>query len=92
VRREHPAIDADKFSTVTFLETGADDKAIAFIRSRNERSVLVILNLSEEDIAISLEHSSLVGKYHDIFTKEEIEFQGSKNISMKGGEYRVYVD
>jgi hypothetical protein len=52
----------------------------------------VILNLSEEDIVISLEHSILAGTYHEIFTKEEIEIQGSKNFSMKGGEYRVYVD
>ena len=92
VRREHPAIDADKFSTLIFLETGADEKAIAFIRSRDDRSVLVILNLSEEDIVITLEHSIFQGKYHEIFTKEEIEIQGSKHFSMKGGEYRVYVD
>jgi alpha-amylase len=92
VRREHPAIDGNKSSTAMFLETGAYDKAIAFVRSRDNRKVIVILNLSEEDTEITLNDPIIEGTYREIFTGEEIDVETSRNFSMKGGGYAVYVD
>ena len=65
LRRRHPAIDGDKNSTATFLETGAYDKAIAFVRSRDNRKVLVILNFSDDNIEIKLSDPIIEGNYRE---------------------------
>lgn len=92
LRKNHPAINADKNSDATFLATGADEKALAFMRTRDDRKLLVILNLSEEDLVISLNGPQLEGTYREVFTGEEIDIVDSRTISLKAGAYVVYVD
>ncbi|HSB93049.1 MAG TPA: alpha-amylase family glycosyl hydrolase [Flavitalea sp.] len=89
LRREHPAIDADKSSIATLLETGEYEKVIAFTRSRDDRRVVVILNLSDQDAVITVHDPNLNGIYQEIFTKEETDIQTGKQIALKGGEYTV---
>lgn len=92
LRRNHPALTAEKNSAVILLETGSPEKVIAFLREAEGRQVLVILNLSADELMISLNHPKLEGTYREVFTGAETEIGGSRSFPLAAWGYLVYTD
>jgi len=72
------------------VATGNDKAVYAFLRQKDSRRLLVILNLSETDQAVSLKGSDFKGKYKEIFTGQEKEFKPGDNLSLTPWQYLVY--
>jgi glycosidase len=71
LRKNNKALRAadNKVTTLRVL-TNRDDKIFAFLRSNEERQVLVVLNFSSETIAIIM--NNVNGHYKNVFTAEEV--------------------
>lgn len=92
LRRNHPALTADKSAETRILDTGAPEKVIAFMREASGGQLFVILNLSADEVIITLDHAQLEGSYREIFSGEEIEIDGSRNFKLSPWAYLVYTD
>ncbi|WP_264566254.1 alpha-amylase family glycosyl hydrolase [Flavobacterium sp. N3904] len=67
-----------------------DDKAIyAYVREKGNKKVLVILNFSASEQAVSIKDVTLTGKVHNVF-KENEETLSSKEWKMNPWGYAIY--
>lgn len=87
LRKRNPALSPDaSFKKVSV----GDDKAIyAFVREKSGKKVLVILNLSGTEQAVSVIDKTLIGKTYDIFRGTKVELT-SKPWKMAPWGYAVY--
>jgi alpha-amylase len=72
----HPALRAgDALATARRITTSDDEHIFCFLRKNNDEEVLVVLNLSSKNINdAKINDDQLSGKYKNIFTKEERDF------------------
>lgn len=92
LKSQNPALrGGDPAVTTYFVNTTANDKILAYIRKNGKDEVLVILNLSKEDVDFSLEDSNVSGKFTEIFTKESLNSDINKDFKMKVSGYKVFV-
>lgn len=73
------------------LSTGANDYVYAFTREKNDKRVLVILNLSSETHEVSISADSLNGSYTELFSDQEINFTDYVDLKLSPWEYLLYV-
>jgi alpha-amylase len=87
LRKNNEALSANAtFKKVHF----GDDKAVyAYVREKGNKKVLVILNLSGREQTISIKDTTLTGKAHNIFKKNE-EILSPKERKIKPWSYEVY--
>lgn len=62
----------------------------AYLRKKDGDRVLTILNLSSEEIVLSLNGTNHFGTYQDVFSEEIITFGEETEISIPGFGYKVY--
>lgn len=74
-----------------FVKTSADDKILAYIRKNAEDEVLVLLNMSKQDVKFNLIDSEVSGEFKEIFTGENRDLSANKTVNFKTGGYAVYV-
>ncbi|PVX46063.1 alpha amylase catalytic subunit [Flavobacterium sp. 103] len=87
LRKNNEALSANASFKKVHL---GDDKAIyAYVREKGNKKVLVILNFSANEQAVSIKDNSLTGKAHNVF-KENEETLSSKEWKMKPWGYEVY--
>ena len=70
--------------------TSNDKAAYAFLRKKETRQLLVILNCSETDQTLTLKGSDFAGKYKELFTGQIREFKGEDKIALSPWQYLVY--
>ena len=86
----HPALSAGDDKVTTFLiSTSESEKVFSYLRKAGEREVLVILNLSGEEISLQLTDEKASGKYKNVFTDDYEDLTG-KNFTMRSWDYLVY--
>ena len=71
------------------LKTNQDDKVLAYVRKNGQDEVVVLLNLSKEDVSFVIDTTELQGKFKNIFSKESHNFDQNKEYSLKVGGYAV---
>lgn len=87
LRKNNEALSANASFKKVHL---GDDKAIyAFLREKGNKKVLIILNFSKSEQAVSIKDITLTGKVHNVF-KEREEILSSKAWKLKPWGYEVY--
>lgn len=66
------------------------ESVVAFTRTKNNQSVLVILNLSAEPIDVMLQGEAYAGDYNDVFGNKKITMRDNHQLRLQAWEYRVY--
>jgi 1,4-alpha-glucan branching enzyme len=71
---------------------GNDDlKVFAFAREKDKNKVVVILNLSPDEIQYIPMNEVINGKYTDVFSTEVLTLKSAENIALKAWDYKVFV-
>lgn len=86
--QSQPAVFEGSF---TKLVSNNDAKIYAFTRQSGRDRVVVVLNLSDQNQAITLKGDSLAGNYRDWFSDREIKMQAAPAFDLHPWDYRVYV-
>lgn len=87
LRKNNEALSANASFKKVHL---GDDKAIyAYIRKKENKKVLVILNFSEKEQTVSIKDETLTGKAFNVF-KEKDETLNTKEWNMKPWGYEIY--
>ncbi len=87
--REFPALYRGNFVK---SRTSQDDIIYAFIRTENSEFVLIMTNLSPNEITTEIDLSELSGQFIELFTGEELAIIEQKlTFILEPWEYRVYV-
>lgn len=66
------------------------DDIIAFVREKNGDKVITIINLSKENVSVTIDTSFDIGNYKDLFTGKTVSIPKSLKLELKPWEYRVY--
>ena len=86
----HPALHAaDKSAYPLLMPTMQDDKLFSFLRRKEDRAVLVILNLSDDDTNVTLQNENITGRYKNVFTGEFTDLTNA-SLSIKAWDYLIY--
>ena len=89
----HPALRAGDPTVRTLrISTSDDEHVFAFLRKKEEKEVLVILNLSEQkDFRFEITDVTITGVFKNAFSGTMIDFTTMKSCCMEPWEYFVYV-
>ncbi|HEX8332020.1 MAG TPA: alpha-amylase family glycosyl hydrolase [Segetibacter sp.] len=92
LHQDHPALQAgDDDIITTRLLTTADDLVLAFIRQKQERQVMVLLNLSPNDrVKFEVLNESVTGTFTSAFSGIENDFTNDKSFELQAWEFLVY--
>jgi alpha-amylase len=88
----HPALRAGDPDVQTFrIKTSAAKNVFAYLPKKDEKEVLVVLNLSaENNLQVDITDEMIKGIFKNIFTGSEADFTTHRKLSMKAWEYLVY--
>lgn len=89
----HPAMKAGDPDTLPVrLHTSADDKVYAFIRTKGDREVLVILHFSPHyELPFRINDTRVEGKFTELFSGMEQDWSQNRETVVAGWGYYVYV-
>jgi len=87
----HPALRAGDENVKTYLiSTSENEHIFSYVRKNGEREVLVILNLSVNDLHFEIRDEMVSGIYRDIFSGETIDLSAKKSLDIHAWGYLVY--
>lgn len=90
LHKNNRALRAGDTTVDTFMmNTSANDKLIAYLRKNGNSEVLVLLNMSGEQINFSVHDALLQGIFTNVFTKAEVDLSLNKNFELKRWDYLV---
>ena len=73
------------------LPSEYDGQLMAYLRRKDEKVVLVLLNLSTQDrLRINIDNNWLQGRFTNIFSELSFYFSGNESFELQAGEYFVY--
>ncbi|MDB5200090.1 MAG: 1,4-alpha-glucan branching protein [Chitinophagaceae bacterium] len=91
LRKTNTALRAADSNVVTYkVETSNDDKIFAFVRKNDADEVLVILNLSAENISFQILNDIINGRFKNVFDKDVIDLSEKQHIELQPWDYLVY--
>ena len=70
--------------------TGHDDQIYAFVREKGDDQVVVLINLSSEDVSFELGHEGISGTYAEIFSEESEDLHNGGSFALDAWDYRVF--
>ena len=85
-RKQYPVIQAGQIFNLT-----KELHVMAFLKQEQAQIALVLLNLSTERHYVHVRHEAFTGKFTNIFSGLNFEFNGNHHFEMMPGEYIVYV-
>jgi alpha-amylase len=88
----HPALRGGDPTVQTFrLKTTDSKNVFAYLRRKDEKEVLVILNLSQENnLPVNITDETLKGVFKNVFMGTSIDFSSDRKLSLQPWEYLVY--
>ncbi len=72
------------------VKTSADNKVVAFTRTKETNKVFTIINLSGDELEIKLSGTDFTGEYTDAFKNKKVTFIENHQLKLAPWEYRVY--
>jgi alpha-amylase len=87
LRKRNSALSAD--ASFSKVDAGNKEAIYSFMREKEGKKILVILNLSSKEQTATLTNQSLLGKVHNVFTLED-ETLTDKPFTMNAWNYLVY--
>ena len=92
LHQTHPALIVGKGQTKPRFLSKATDKAhLVYVREKDGRQVLVVLNLSAEAKTISFTDEATAGNFTDLFTQQAVSFKPAHSFKLGPWAYAVYV-
>lgn len=91
LRKQHPALQAGEAAKPQVLATSSDDRVLAFTRKSEGKELLVILNLSSQEVSVQLPGAPVQGKFTNVFTQQPVTVNTSFSAQLKGYEYLVLI-
>ncbi|HAN66540.1 MAG TPA: hypothetical protein DCQ34_09970 [Chitinophagaceae bacterium] len=88
LRKKNPALSAD--ASYERLKTSHDESVFSFIREKNGRKLLVVLNLSAKPAVFSIQDPRVNGKPYNVFLYTNESVSDKQNISLEPWGYIVY--
>lgn len=89
LRNQNQAV---QYGETFILPAEHDNELMAFFRKKEDQVVLVLLNVSEQNkLNITINHPWLHGRFKNIFSQLEFNFNCIENFELQAGEYFVYV-
>lgn len=91
LKKENAALSAGSDGGKMIKVASDNDKNIySFIRKKDNNTVFVILNLSNQEQTATLKGDSFPGEYKSLFENNEIKIDSPLSVTLKPWEYRVY--
>jgi alpha-amylase len=88
LRQQHPALHADV--GVNYIQTSESHNVLAYTRTKGEKQVVVILNLSRNgNLNVNLTDGQIGGTYRNVFTGGQVDFASQKQVTLQPWEYLV---
>jgi glycosidase len=79
-------------STAALIPLTDDNKNVfAFVRSRGDKQVVTIVNLSDKAADVRYTNDALLGKYKDIFNTKELDLNKQLTLTIRPWGYNVLV-
>jgi glycosidase len=92
LRKNNPALrGGDPDVHTILLPNSANQQVMSFLRRNGQHQILVILNLSEEEISLSITSQEADGFFMNAFPGQKEEFQFGGKVELKAWDYRVFV-
>jgi alpha-amylase len=87
----HPALRAGDKDVRTFrIETTHNEQVFAYLHKKEEREVLVILNLSANKLRVEIKGKVVAGDYKNIFSGAGNDLTAHKTFELEGWDYLVF--
>lgn len=80
----------DSSVSTYLLKTSADDKILAYVRKNGKDEVLVVLNMSKDNVNFSIDDEQVSGNFKNVFENSKRDFSDDKNFEMKAGDFAVF--
>lgn len=91
LHKNNPALRAGDAAVTTYnLATNKPDNVMAYLRKNDGHEVLVVLNLSKEQVNCNVTDKHLSGKFKEVFNETIKDFTHLKNFDMEPWEYLVF--
>jgi alpha-amylase len=88
LRKDNPALSAD--ADYLKLQSNNDDQVYAFLREKNGRKLLVVLNLSNKKQDTDLKGGNIEGTALNVFSGTKENIQSTRRFSLEPWGYQVY--
>jgi glycosidase len=85
-RKQYPVLQVGQIFNLT-----KELRIMAFLKQEQGQTALVLLNLSTERHHVHVRHEAFTGKFTNIFSGLNFEFNGDHHFEMMPGEFIVYV-
>lgn len=72
------------------VNTSRDEAVFAFVREKNNDQVMVVLNLSDKPVSVTLEGNQFAGTYTEVFSGEVTTFEGNETLPMDAWGYMIF--
>jgi alpha-amylase len=90
LRKTNPALSADGTTSTYRIKTSADDQVFCYLRKKDEKEVLVVLNLSSSAITqFEFMDDRIAGNYRNIFNNLIIDLDRMKPLALQPWDYQV---
>jgi len=89
LRKQHAALQTGEVAKPTLLPTSDNDRVLAFVRKNEGKELLVILNLSAQEVNIQLPEIAVQGKFTNVFTQQAVTVNAGFSTQLKAYEYLV---
>ena len=89
LRKQHPALQTGEMAKPEILTTSDNDRVLAFVRKNEGKELLVILNLSAQEVSLQLPGATVQGKFTNVFTQQPVTVNATFSTQLKPWEYLV---
>ena len=92
LRSNNPALRAGDATVVTYrLKTSSDENILAYLRKKDDKEVLVVLNFSSNGpLRFSINDEQVTGDFKNVFSGADKDFTNDKELEMQEWEYLVF--
>ena len=91
LKHRNPALWNGKWGGSLTRVTSSDNKAVyAFVREKESDMVFVILNLTGEQVTVTLKGKVYPCRYNEVFSDETVTFRRNEEVTLTVWEYRVF--
>jgi glycosidase len=92
LKKQNKAIwNGDSGGPMVKITTGKDKNIFAFYREKEESRVVVLLNLSNKNVAIKSLPGNISGEYNDYFGGSKIALPLSDSLRFRAWDFKVFV-
>lgn len=92
LHENHPALHAAGENETIKLSTTADDCVFAYLRKKQHKEVLVVMNLSKKDrVKFKLMNDDVTGTFTSAFSGIVNDFTNDKSFELQAWEFLIYV-